>query len=94
MAPKYDERGERELYNSTTFRCGWDRIWSPAEAVRVQLISKVVMHICVCVTVLTFEQTWLTGKNAVPVRLNQLGLDDVNNCLACVAWLAHLAQSQ
>ena len=39
-------------------------------------------------------QTWLTGKNAVPVRLNQLGQDDVNNCLACVARLAHLAQSQ
>ena len=37
------------------------------------------------------EQTWLTPKNAVPVRLNQLGQDDVNNCLACVA---HLAQSQ
>ena len=40
------------------------------------------------------DQTWLTGKNAVPVRLNQLGQDDVNNCLACVARLAHLAQSQ
>ena len=42
----------------------------------------------------TVQQTWLTLKNAVPVRLNQLGQDDVNNCLACVAWLAHLAQSQ
>ena len=60
MGPKYDERGERELYNSTTFRCGWDRIWSPAEAVRVQLISKVVMHICVCVTVLTVEGNYST----------------------------------
>ena len=40
------------------------------------------------------SQTWLTLKNAVPVRLNPLGQNDVNNCLACVAWLAHLAQSQ
>ena len=45
-------------------------------------------------TGLTANQTWLTLKNAVPVRLNQLGQDDVNNCLACVARLAHLAQSQ
>ena len=40
------------------------------------------------------QQTRLTLKNAVPVRLNQLGQDDVNNCVACVACLAHLAQSQ
>ena len=42
----------------------------------------------------SLAQTWLSLKNAVPVRLNPLGQNDVNNCLACVAWLAHLAQSQ
>ena len=31
------------------------------------------------------RQTCLTGKNAVPVRLNPGGQDDVNNGLACVA---------
>jgi len=31
------------------------------------------------------QQTWLTGKNAVPVRLNPIGQHDENNCLACVA---------
>ena len=31
------------------------------------------------------EQSWLTEKNAVPVRLNPVGQNDENNCLACVA---------
>ena len=43
---------------------------------------------------LSRRQSWLTLKNAVPVRLNALGQNDENNCLACVALLAHLAQSQ
>ena len=42
----------------------------------------------------TQDQTWLSLKDAVPARLNPFGQNDENNCLACVAWLAHLAQSQ
>ena len=39
-------------------------------------------------------QSSLGMTDAVPVRLNPLGQNDVNNCLACVAWLAYLAQAQ
>ena len=35
--------------------------------------------------ILASGQTCLTGKNAVPVRLNPGGQDDENNGLACVA---------
>ena len=34
---------------------------------------------------LSWGQTCLTGQDAVPVRLNPVGQDDVNNSLACVA---------
>ena len=40
------------------------------------------------------SQTRVSSQDAMPVHLNQLGQNDVNNCLACVAWLAYLAQSQ
>ena len=40
------------------------------------------------------KQKSLSLKNAVPIRLNPLRQNDENNCLACIAWLAHLAQAQ
>ena len=42
----------------------------------------------------TLNQSPQRTADAVPVRLNPLGQNDVNNRLACVAWLAHLAQAQ
>ena len=48
MLARYDERGERDLYNSTTFRCGWDRIWSPAEAVRVHVSYRTKQFLNLC----------------------------------------------
>ena len=52
---------------------------------------------CLATTQLSFpslHQSPQRTADAVPVRLNPLGQNDVNNRLACVAWLAHLAQAQ
>ena len=37
---KYMNDGSRLLYDSKTFRCEWNRIWTPAEAVWLLKITK------------------------------------------------------
>ena len=41
---------------------------------------------------ITLNQSSQRTADAMPVRLNLLGQNDVNNCLVCVAWLAHFVQ--